>query len=1430
MAMNADHGQQDDANVTLVIDEHGVIVELEGPIETLLGRSADAFLDRAALKWIHPDDIAATTAIVLAVAGSRDVSVSFRCRLGDSVQGWTPVRCEIEPCDPPGSVTIYLSPSRSFPEPAALTPIVAVPPIEINPLVDLIDDPLADLLLLTADTEATLVSPAVGQTFDVKTGEFFSAFVELLHPDDASQMIDLINQLANPEQRFAETTVRAMRTTGTWGKFRIRTRDLSQDPDFRCFFSVIHELTETEATNAPGSVDPRIREALSLASDPIMLIAADGRIRFATSSTSALIGRNAPDAIAKFLVDLLTPDSVTDYEAWRVNPETTACRLRFASTTGPPRWVSIRTVDAGAGSVGPNDAPYRVIALRDIDDLVTAEQTLARREAHFAALVKNSTAGVVVLDDTNRIIEAGHALEQVLGFRSDLVAGIALSAWVHPSDRARIIDTLHRARTTTRPVSTTVSQRVADGSWRFIHWTVQDYRSNPEIGGLVVNLDDRTDEFRARDELEISERRFRAIVDHSFEVTVIADATFTILWASPSISELLGWDANVVAGNAIIDFVHPDDIEQVLIRFERALTDDGPEPSIPVRVRTSIGTWRHVVVVAADRRDDPDISGVILNVRDAEDQVANERALAESEARYRMLVQNSTDVVAILTTDATVQWVSPAIQNVLGWKPNDVIGQAMGGIDDFSGREDLLDTFFTVADTPGSTDRMIAPFQHADGTWRWVDLVLTNRVDEPGIQGVVASYRDITERIEADRSRQASEERFRSLAESSPLGIFQLDRDSKCTYVNDRWCELTGRSADDTLGDGWREPFLRKGTEIDSFESNGTAFARIDPGIAIIRPDGSTRWCTLHIAPLTDDQGTHVGSVGTIDDITSTVDARHEANRLSLILESTPDLVLVITPAGDLVYVNEAARQFFLIGPDDPIGSNTVFDIFDTANLEYWTTSIVPELESGKVWQGEIEIANRTGKSLPVSAVANVHRDTSGRAEVISITARDMTERAELETRLEHQATHDPLTGLPNRALLVDRLSVALARLGRRGGFVTVLFVDLDRFKVVNDGLGHATGDELLQLVAHRIEATLRPDDTVARFGGDEFVIICEDLIDEAEAEHIAQRISTAISEPAVIGSSEVVVSVSIGISSVTDANEDPDQVIRDADAAMYVAKQNGRARWEIFDLELRSRATNRLTIEGELRRALQLDQFELLYQPVVDIATSRVVGAEALLRWRHPVRGTLTPADFLDVAEDTGLILPIGDWVLAQSCEQMRPWLAVPGSFRVSVNLSARQIDDTGLVSRVDEIIATSKIQPEQLILEITEGTLMRDATQSRATLAGIRQLGVGLAVDDFGTGYSSLAYLQRYPVDVLKIDRSFVSGLGHQDGDEAIVEAIISLAQALDLATTAEGVETEAQLDILRRLGCAYIQGFWFARPLGLMEFGQYVESQNA
>jgi diguanylate cyclase (GGDEF)-like protein/PAS domain S-box-containing protein len=441
----------------------------------------------------------------------------------------------------------------------------------------------------------------------------------------------------------------------------------------------------------------------------------------------------------------------------------------------------------------------------------------------------------------------------------------------------------------------------------------------------------------------------------------------------------------------------------------------------------------------------------------------------------------------------------------------------------------------------------------------------------------------------------------------------------------------------------------------------------------------------------------------------------------------------------------------------------------------------------------------------------------------------DVSDRKRMETELERLALYDPLTGLPNRALFGDRLRQVLSRRGREAA-TAVYFLDLDRFKRINDSLGHGAGDAVLREVAERLASVVRPEDTVARFGGDEFTILCESVGGVLEAVAIADRLQRPLRNPLSLGGAELRLSASIGVALVeADDNGDGQHLIEDADAAMYRAKERGGARTELFDSAMRENAVRAMRIEQELQRALEEGELRLHYQPSVDLATGQVVGAEALVRWEHPKRGLIVPDRFLGVAEETGLIVPLGTWVLGEACQQLAEWQGRPETahLHLSVNLSARELTHPDAVSTVLSAVRESGIDPRSLTIEVTESTAMADGDTGFRALRDLSGVGIRVAIDDFGTGYSSLEQLRRMPVDIVKVDRSFVSGMAADSTDREIVAAVVGMGRALKLCVVAEGIETPEQADALRELGCDIGQGFLYAKALPAAELEELAHS---
>lgn len=604
------------------------------------------------------------------------------------------------------------------------------------------------------------------------------------------------------------------------------------------------------------------------------------------------------------------------------------------------------------------------------------------------------------------------------------------------------------------------------------------------------------------------------------------------------------------------------------------------------------------------------------------------------------------------------------------------------------------------------------------------------------------------------------------------------------------------------------------------------------------KPDGEISWIHISTQPIIGVSSQITAYVGTAHDATDSVVRRMLNEQLVGLLDVTEDAVLVFDGRGTIMFCNDGARRLIGVSDHSPL-NDAVAATFISAIRDQVPREVTTSATTNR-WEGEVGFRSPDGIMRTLSIVLQIVRALDGTVAHYSAIARDITEAKQLHDELTRQATHDALTGLPNRVLFLRKVAEALERSRTLKRGVSVLFVDLDKLKEVNDTIGHAVGDQLIINISKRLTSATRPSDVVARIGGDEFVVLCDGLGDEHIAMDVAERIRQSMTSPVIIQGVEIHSSVSIGIALEKPAeipNESPQDaavtLLRNADTAMYRAKKRGRGRCELFGEEMRANAKDRASLSTQLERALAAEQLFLVYQPIVSTHTARVAGAEALLRWNHHERGVLTPPTFLELAEESGVIGPIGDWVIRQACTDARRWIddgSVDRSFVVHVNVATRQLTDVNFVERVMASLRDTGIDAHQLALEFTEKTLIDDNPSVMRTLNALKRLGVKLAIDDFGTGYSSLSYLRSFPADYLKLDGAFVRDIGQQGSDDPIVRSVIQLAHSLNMAVVAEWVSSDEQNQRLRLLGCDFVQGNHIAKPVSAGDFVPLITARVA
>ncbi|TAN51941.1 MAG: EAL domain-containing protein, partial [Rhodospirillales bacterium] len=650
---------------------------------------------------------------------------------------------------------------------------------------------------------------------------------------------------------------------------------------------------------------------------------------------------------------------------------------------------------------------------------------------------------------------------------------------------------------------------------------------------------------------------------------------------------------------------------------------------------------------------------------------------------------------------------------------------------------------------------------------------------------------------------------------AAPLGVGVYKASGQCILANLALARIAGATLDQLQ----RQNFLA----VESWQRSGmkdAALRVLDTGVAeemevhTISSFGHEVWLSCRFVRFTSNGNFHLLLLA--EDISEARRAEADLRLAASVYTNTIEGIVVTDHTGVIISVNPAFSEITGYTADEAIGKTPRILKSDHHDEAFYSAMWKTLMETG-CWQGELWNRRKSGEAFLERQNITAIKDDKGQPVRYVAVFNDVTELRQKDEHIKHQAYHDALTGLPNRLLLQDRLDHALDVARRDRSHLAVLFLDLDRFKTINDSLGHDVGDLLLQAVAERLKACVRRSDTLARLGGDEFMLVLADFASTAEVAHLAEKVIRELVAPLTLEGHELHVTTSVGIALFPEDGLDAKELMKNADTAMYQAKAAGRNAFRFFDASMNSRALDRLDLEASLRRAIERNEFKLYFQPKVLLESGKLVGAEALIRWESPERGMVSPADFIPLAEETGLIVPIGEWVMNEACRLAAAWRR-DGllSGHIAVNLSARQFQDLHLMERIDGILATTGADPGQIEIELTESIVMSNPAEAIEILNDFREKGFSVAVDDFGTGYSSLSYLKRLPITALKIDRSFVKDLPGDADDAAIARTILDLARSLGLKTVAEGIETEEQANYLREQGCLLAQGYLFGRPM--------------
>ncbi|WP_242675329.1 MULTISPECIES: sensor domain-containing protein [Pseudomonadaceae] len=910
---------------------------------------------------------------------------------------------------------------------------------------------------------------------------------------------------------------------------------------------------------------------------------------------------------------------------------------------------------------------------------------------------------------------------------------------------------------------------------------------------------------------------------------------------------LLGVNSAKQAWQLLIDrgALNPEGFRVQLIA---ALLDGGGQLELESQISAPNGLDRHLWLVMRLPESAQDLHAVTLSISDITSRKRIELSLVERERFWADVVRAVPDTLYVNDIPSRrLLFSNHDIGSKLGYDNAQI--KAMG--EHFWERiihPDDSDFYWRIRNLQtviGNGIQLESQFRgrHRDGTWRWFSIreQALSREANGRVGRMIGVAKDITEQIERSESLRDSERRYRLLAESISDVIFSTDSALALNYVSPSVEPVLGYSAQWVQDNGFQGMATnpqqlaglyglldRIGAALGSPQQLTELRGQLKPKLFVfdcLRADGRKIPVELRLVPMWDENGRFEGLLGVGRDISQQRRAEKDLRMAATVFEHSTAAILVTDPAGYIVQVNKAFSRVTGYSSEqvlDQLPGMLTADSQQSSHFNY----VLTQLNQRGSWEGEIWLKRRTGEHFPSWVGITAVHDEEGDLVSYVCFFSDISERKASEQRIHRLAYYDALTQLPNRTLFQDRLHTALQHAERHQGWVVLMFLDLDRFKPINDSLGHAAGDRMLKDVAVRLAACVADDDTVARMGGDEFTLLLQSNAQRDgalhRAIHVAEQILASLARPFVLEGREFFVTASIGIALSPQDGKELSQLMKNADTAMYHAKERGKNNFQFYQADMNASALERLELESDLRHALEQGEFVLYYQPQFSGNGKRLTGVEALLRWQHPKRGLVAPDAFIPVLEELGLVVQVGEWVLAEACRQLSRWhgnkVRVP---KVSVNLSARQFAEGDLNRRIARILNDSGIHPACLELELTESILMQDVASAMQTLNDLKNLGLCIAIDDFGTGYSSLNYLKQFPIDVLKIDRSFVDGLPQGEQDGQIARAIIAMAHSLNLTVIAEGVETQAQLDFLRGHDCDEVQGYLLGRPMPAHQF---------
>ncbi|HEY2863734.1 MAG TPA: PAS domain-containing protein [Casimicrobiaceae bacterium] len=1183
-----------------------------------------------------------------------------------------------------------------------------------------------------------------------------------------------------------------------------------------------------------GEREHRLRIVTDSVSLPIFYFDRAFRLRFANKPYGEYVGVAVDDLLGQPLKNFVAADALEEmmgYVERAFAGATVSYDRRERPASGELRWARI--------TLFPDREPGRktggaFAVINDIEDDVRIREALKSQESQLRLFADNIPGPIAYLDRKLKYTFVNQAFANwVCRPQAEIYGKTPYD--IMPHDVNAFLRPIIKRALEGENVEYERVGASADGKRRWMHGRIApDLDAAAKVRGLYCTEYDIHDLKLTEQALAAREEQLRLFTDNIPEPVVYVDLDRNYTFVNDAFVSLVGISRDEIIGKSVKDVLGPEDSE-----FQQPFIDRAARGESVTYERETLDVngrqrWLRNKIVP-DMRFDATIKGYYIVGHDITDLKQTQDALASRESQLRAIMDGVPAPVAYIDRDERCQYVNRPFlqyfgltaQEVAALRLRDVVGHGI-----YASAQALLSRALQGEST--SFDRLVPG---AGGDRRWMTIrVVPDTAPGGEVNGAFVLMNDIHGLKQAQEALRASEGELRLIMDNVPARVAYIDRESRFRFLNrhnEEWLsesrkDLTGRRIGEVVGDA-------RARQLEPLLSRVFAGETISTEQLLVQPNGEQRWESVHFAPNRDGEGNVIGIYAVHTDIHDqkrNEEALRRANwMLSSHINNTPLAVLEWDRDFRLVRWSPQAENIFGWRAEEVLGMPITGSQLTHEADRPTVTELIEKLMAGE--QPRATGLNRNyrkdGETIWCEWYHSCLNDEQGRIVSILSFVQDVSSRIQAEERLQYLATRDALTGLPNRLLLQERLAQAIAQAKRNGRHVGVLYIDLDRFKNVNDTLGHRIGDELLKQVTKSLSGALRETDLLARLGGDEFMVIVEDFDDAAVLNRVAQKLQDAIAQPFQIEEHDIYVTSSIGISIYPDDSDDPEGLLKHADVAMYRSKELGRNTYQFFDADLAARRLKQHTLESALRTAVKECSLKLHYQPIVRIAGRAIVGAEALLRWHDEEHGEIAPQVFIPLAEESGLIHILGDWVLRSAAEQCAAWRKAGLALKVSVNLSGRQFYRDDLAQRILDIVRNAGCEPSWIELEVTESSLLHDLDAIRKVLQRLRDEGFSVAIDDFGTGYSSLSHLKHFPIDTLKIDISFIADLETDPGDAAITEAIIALARGLNLNVVAEGVGTSGQLAFLEARDCYCFQGFLFSEAMAPDEFAQFAAKHH-